>query len=419
MTHKQPIVVQSNRLVEARYSLTVGEQRLILAMVSMIHPDDADFFDYEISVKEFALLMNVDITNAYREIKKISGRIMSRILHIQDEDGWLRIGWISSCRYNKRRGNIVLSFDPKLKPYLLRLKREFTKYNLSIAAQFQSIYSIRIYQLLKQYKKIGYREFRVEELKGIIGIEGDQYPVFQDFYKRVLKQSKKEFEKKDKSGKFQCDLTFELEKIREGRKIARLKFIIVEQEYQEAPAFLSDVSQKNQTDSQGESVGTPPEGVKDRLIYYGISPKQADGFIKEIGEDDIQEVLTYYADMLKAGKVKNTQGAYLAALLRKGIVGKSSYEKDKEAAEALRKKQLELAKQQRELARQRAEEERKLKNLALEEQFNSLPKEDQESLLAEFEDSLERFLLKYFYKDGIHSVVIRGNFFEFLGKKFN
>ncbi|MCI5118407.1 MAG: RepB family plasmid replication initiator protein, partial [Candidatus Electrothrix sp. LOE1_4_5] len=265
MTHKQPIVVQSNRLVEARYSLTVGEQRLILAMVSMIHPDDADFFDYEISVKEFALLMNVDITNAYREIKKISGRIMSRILHIQDEDGWLRIGWISSCRYNKRRGNIVLSFDPKLKPYLLRLKREFTKYNLSIAAQFQSIYSIRIYQLLKQYKKIGYREFRVEELKGIIGIEGDQYPVFQDFYKRVLKQSKKEFEKKDKSGKFQCDLTFELEKIREGRKIARLKFIIVEQEYQEAPAFLSDVSKQRPADSQGESVGTPPKGVKDRL----------------------------------------------------------------------------------------------------------------------------------------------------------
>ncbi|MCI5180811.1 MAG: DUF3007 domain-containing protein, partial [Candidatus Electrothrix sp. AW3_4] len=42
----------------------------------------------------------------------------------------------------------------------------------------------------------------------------------------------------------------------------------------------------------------------------------------------------------------------------------------------------------RELARQRAEEERKLKNLALEERFNSLPKEDQESLLAEFEDSL-------------------------------
>ncbi|MCI5191657.1 MAG: hypothetical protein D3915_00790 [Candidatus Electrothrix sp. AU1_5] len=59
----------------------------------------------------------------------------------------------------------------------------------------------------------------------------------------------------------------------------------------------------------------------------------------------------------------------------------------------MRKKQLELEKQQQEIARQRAEEERKLKNLALEERFNSLPKEDQESLLAEFEDSLQiRFM---------------------------
>ncbi|WYD79618.1 MAG: RepB family plasmid replication initiator protein [Candidatus Electrothrix gigas] len=415
---KCPVVVQPNKLIESRYSLTVGEQRLILAMVARIHPDDKDFFTYEITLRELSILMNVDLPYIYHEIDRITERIMERVLHVQQPNGnLLKVHWLSTALHTK--DSVVLSFAPELKPYLLRLKREFTKYNLVAITQFQSIYSIRIYQLLKQYKGIGYREFKLDELKDILGLKKTQYTVFKDFYRRVLNQAKKEFEKKDKSGKFQCDLTFELEKIREGRKIARLKFIIVEQEYQEAPAFLSDVSQKNQTDSQGDSAGTPPKGVKDRLIYYGISPKQADGFIREIGEDDIQEVLTYYADMLKAGKVKNTQGAYLAALLRKGIVGKSSYEKDKEAAEALRKKQLELEKQQRELARQRAEEERKLKNLALEERFNSLPKEDQESLLAEFEDSLERFLLKYFYKDGIHSVVIRGNFFEFLGEKFN
>ena len=85
MTHKQPIVVQSNRLVEARYSLTVGEQRLILAMVSMIHPDDADFFDYEISVKEFALLMNVDITNAYTHIERLD-IIFYQLNHLRKQD---------------------------------------------------------------------------------------------------------------------------------------------------------------------------------------------------------------------------------------------------------------------------------------------------------------------------------------------
>ncbi|CAK8710729.1 Protein involved in initiation of plasmid replication [Candidatus Electrothrix gigas] len=416
---KLSIVVQSNKLVEARYSLTVGEQRLIFAMISLIHSDDVDFFVYEMRVKNLAELLNFDLKYAYFEIEKISERLMQRVLNIREGKGWLKIGWVSSCRYNHETGTVSFKFDPDLKPYLLQLKREFTKSGLLILTKFQSVYSIRIYQLLKQYKGIGYREFGVDELKDILGIGSEKYKRFNQFKVWVLNQAKKEFEKKDESGKFQCDLTFELEKIREGRKIARLKFIIVEQEYHEIQMFIPYVSKKKQTGSQGESVGTPPKGVKDRLVYYGISPKQADGFIREIGEDDIQDVLTYYADMLKAGKVKNTQGAYLAALLRKGVVGKSSYEKDKEAAEALRKKQLELAKQQRELARQRAEEERKLKNLALEERFNSLPKEDQESLLAEFEDSLERFLLKYFYKDGIHSVVIRGNFFEFLEEKFN
>ena len=295
-TKKSSVAVQSNRLLEARYSLTVGEQRLILAMVSMIHPDDADFFDYEITVRDFSAIMNVDLANAYREIEKISYRILNRVLHIEEQKGWLRTGWISSCRYNHEKGTVSLSFDPKLKPYLLRLKREFTKCRMSIVTQFQSIYSIRIYQLLKQYKNIGFRVLNLDELKDILGIEKSQYRMFRDFNKRILKQSKKEFEKKDESGNFKCDLTFELEKIKEGRRIARLKFIIIEQECHEAPAVVPVA------DEGREKEAKPPEGVRDRLIYYGISARQADGFIRSIGEEDIQEVLTYYAEMLKAGR---------------------------------------------------------------------------------------------------------------------
>jgi plasmid replication initiation protein len=409
---KSHLVLQSNKLIEARYSLTVGEQRLILAMVSMIHPDDADFFDYEITIKNFSALMGVDLKNAYREVEIISARIMSRILHIKEQDGWLRIGWISSCRYNKKKGSIALSFDPKLKPYLLRLKREFTKYNLSIAAQFQSTYSIRIYQLLKQYKNIGYREFRVVELKEILGIKTNQYPAFKDFYRRVIGQAKKEFEKKDGSGNSRCDLTFELEKIKEGRRITRLKFIIIEQKYRETPAVAPQVAEEQ------EGGAKLPKGAKERLIYYGISAKPADEFVRTMDEEDLQEILTYYADMLKAGKVRNTNGAYLAKLLQEGVVVRSSYEKERTSAEELRQKERELKEQQEELTRKRSEEKLRLKHLDLEQRFGDLAEEEQEALLSEFEDTLERFMLKYFYKDGVRSVVIRGPFLEFLEKKF-
>ena len=199
-----------------------------------------------------------------------------------------------------------------------------------------------------------------------------------------------EFEKKDESGNSKCDLTFELEKIKEGRRIARLKFIIIEQEYHEAaPVILPDADKEREA--------KPPEGVRDRLIYYGISAKQADGFIRSIGEEDIKEVLTYYADMLKAGRVKNTRGAYLAKLLQEGVNARSPYEKDRDAAAELRRKEQELEEQRRELARQRAEEERKLKNLHLEQRFNDLTEEDREALLSEFVDKLDRLMLKYVY----------------------
>jgi plasmid replication initiation protein len=413
MSKKPPVIVQSNRLIEARYSLTVGEQRLILAMVSMIHPDDADFFDYDISIKDFSVLLNIDRTNAYREIEKISARIMGRLLHIQESSGWLRIGWISSCRYNHTKGSISLSFDPKLKPYLLYLKSEFTKCSLAIITQFQSIYSIRIYQLLKQYKGIGYREFRIEELKEILGIKKEQYKAFRDFNKRVLNQAKKEFEKKDKSGNCQCDLTFKLETIREGRKIARLKFIIIEQQYQKK-AVVPPVDQPKKEPGQP----APPQTVKEQLVYYGISKKQADEFLKQMQEADIQDILKYYSDLLNSGQVKNTGGAYLAKLLRDGVTVKSSFEKEQEATRSIQQQQKELKRQQQELAKKKTAADQQKRKLQLQEKFDSLPDVEREQLLIEFEQTLDtdKLMLDFYRKDGVESVVVRATFYNFLNE---
>ncbi|MCI5166500.1 MAG: RepB family plasmid replication initiator protein [Candidatus Electrothrix sp. GM3_4] len=101
MKKKLSIVVQSNKLIESRYSLTVGEQRLILAMVAMIHPDDADFFDYEIRLNNLAELLNITLPNAYHEIDKITDRLMERVLHIQQSNGdMLKAHWVSTALHS-------------------------------------------------------------------------------------------------------------------------------------------------------------------------------------------------------------------------------------------------------------------------------------------------------------------------------
>lgn len=193
-----------------------------MAMTSKINMNDAEFQLYELTLNELSKLMNIDLPNIYHVIDEVTDKLMKRIIFIQDENGWLKMGWVSSCRYNKHKGTVSFRFSPELKPYLLHLQREFTQCSLSIITKFQSIYAVRIYQLIKQYARIGIRVFSVEELRTILGIEKKVYKEFKEFKRRVLMQAKKEFD--DKNNK--CDLTFDLETIKEGRKIVRLKFVI-------------------------------------------------------------------------------------------------------------------------------------------------------------------------------------------------
>lgn len=395
---KSPVVVQSNKLVESRYILSVNEQRLVFAVASMIHPDDIDFYPYEIKIRDLAAILNIDLNNAYKNADRITDQLMRRVLVIPEDDGPLKVGWVSSCKYNNQKGTISFSFDPHLKPYLLQLKRDFTQSKLSILAQFQSIYSIRIYQLLKQYKKIGYREFGVDELKEILGIDKGKYSQFKQFRQWVLNQAKKEFEKKNEHGFPQCDLTFKLETIREGRKIAKVKFIILPLKYQEALPFAKS----------GQILPIEPDRSEDqelleKLEYFGISALRAKSFIEEVGREKIDQILEYYTQCLAAGKVEKKDGAFLAYLLREKITGKSQFEEDVEAKATEQKRLEDRAKKQEEDRLRRHEEQVKI---AL-EKFKSLSKMDKGSILEQFREHLiglgNKTMVNKFDDDGVEN----------------
>ena len=92
----------------------------------------------------------------YTEIKKISKTLVSKVIEIPiGENGWLVATWASSVRYRSSEGTIELSFDSKLKPYLLQLKNQFTSYRLSNILTLKSTYSIRLYELMKKWQHLG------------------------------------------------------------------------------------------------------------------------------------------------------------------------------------------------------------------------------------------------------------------------
>ena len=123
---------------------------------------------------------------------------MKRVLKIYNEkDNKLFLThWVQSANYEIGTGYVEFTFDPALKPYLLHLKSSFLKYQLKNIVQLRSTYSIRIYELLKQYEKIGERTFDLYELREILGLGVEEYKLYGNFKRYILQPAKREIPKK-------------------------------------------------------------------------------------------------------------------------------------------------------------------------------------------------------------------------------
>jgi Initiator Replication protein len=240
------IVTQANRLIEARYNLSVGEQRLILAMISKIQPDDEDFKPYHVSISDLAEFMGLTKNSMYQECQRITKSLLERVLEINEPTGLLQIGWVSSAKYIDGKGMVKLAFDPLLKPYLLQLKGNFTSCRFEMLLSFKSQYTIRLYNLCKQYELIKTREFELDVLRKILGIGEGQYTLYGNFKISILEATRRELEEK-------ADLYFEYDEIKYGRAVGAIRFHIKSKDLPDEKALLPD-DNADLTDDPFESV---------------------------------------------------------------------------------------------------------------------------------------------------------------------
>jgi len=208
-------IVMANDLIEAKYKLSALEQKVIHLLLAQIDLSDSDLKYYSLSVADFFKIFNNN--NYVRDIKRVLDGLLITKIEIKSDNTVLKTTWFASAQYFEG-GKIELEFSRKLKPYLLGLKKSFTKYNLNYIIEFKSSYSIRIYQLLKQYQKIGVREIEVLMLKEYLQI-GNQYAKYSHFKEKVINIAYNEINKN-------TDISFTFEEIKKGRKVDKIKFYI-------------------------------------------------------------------------------------------------------------------------------------------------------------------------------------------------
>lgn len=220
MEHK--LVRKSNFLIEASYKLSLMEQRIVMILASMIKPNDDEFKKYLLNIKDFATLLDLKHKDEYSQIQLVTKKLLTRAFSIKMPDALLQIGWLSSAKYYDGQGIVELCFDPQLKPYLLQLKDRFTSYKLKNVIQLRSSFSIRIYELLKQYEKLGERTFLLDDLRECLGLETSQYKLYGDFKRKILLVAQAELAEK-------TDLSFEFEEIKVARRVGKIRFYITSQ----------------------------------------------------------------------------------------------------------------------------------------------------------------------------------------------
>lgn len=218
------LIVKSNYLIEAPCKLTLTEQKIVYLVLSMIDRDDDDFKEYTFKVADFIEKLELKGQSAYSQLKAATKLLRSRYFTVRYKDNngdnhELITGWINDADYNEDSGTITFSLSKKLKPFLLQLKEYFTVLELDNLMQMKSIYSTKIYELLKQYKKIGSRTFELEDLKKKLAIDKKSYDIYNNFKRKVLIVAKEEINEK-------TDIKVEFDEIKEARKVVAIKFYI-------------------------------------------------------------------------------------------------------------------------------------------------------------------------------------------------
>lgn len=231
------IVTKSNNLIEAHYNLSAIEQKIILYFVSKIQKDDDEFKKITIPVIEFCKLLGYSENSRpnYKYLATITKKLLSKVVEI-NVDGKLRqFQWVSFVEYNTGEGTITLEFHREMKPFLLKLKKEFTSYRLKNIMTLNSLYSIRLYEILKKWQPIGKIDIKLSDLRKMVGAT-DKYLEYSNFKKKVLNIAKKELQKN-------TDLTFEFEELKEGKKVIGIRFLI-----KNGSSFLPQLPEENSHD---------------------------------------------------------------------------------------------------------------------------------------------------------------------------
>lgn len=202
--NKTELVVKSNRLNTAIQNLSLAEIRLIqLAIIDSREHNKGLSSDtpLRIDAMRYVEVFDVSKQTAYEALIDAEISLFERRFTFMDErDLKIKSRWISQATYLVGDGAIEIIFAPAVVNEITRIhgiEQFFTKYTLEQTAQLKSLYAVRLYELLIQWREARKTPlFELDTFREQLGLEVEEYKRMSDFKRRVLEASIKEINDK-------------------------------------------------------------------------------------------------------------------------------------------------------------------------------------------------------------------------------
>ncbi len=227
--HKNLEVKKADVVVKARYKLNPLSLKFITTLITGLKRSDEVNEVYQFKVKHFQELTKLKRKDLYWAVKEALKELLEKPLYIPkgktaDDNSFLMLNWVASAEYKEGEGIVEFEISNKLRPYLLEAKEKFLKYKLENILPLKSSYSIRLYEILKDWLELNLRYgnkaekiIKLDELREMLEIPSSYR--FNNIKVQVLEKSKKEL-------KEHTDIIFDYEEIKTGRKVTHLKLLI-------------------------------------------------------------------------------------------------------------------------------------------------------------------------------------------------
>ena len=148
----EDLVYKSSELIDAQYRLSTASQKVAATLISKIDPEKKELPVFDLSVAEYARLMNISKQAAYALIDKTTMELKQIVITLRNPNirSYTRLGMFRECHYDDEKKHVTFEFEQRLENHLRDFAGNVTTYQIRQIKRQKSRYAHRESEILRK-----------------------------------------------------------------------------------------------------------------------------------------------------------------------------------------------------------------------------------------------------------------------------